>query len=80
MYDISFGVDKNEKVLILASTDMGVTTFLSVLSTFQLKYEGDVFLSGKNLNEIQDNEKNFSFLTTITPPNKKSVSVCPDIH
>ena len=65
LYDISFGVDKNEKVLILASTDMGATTFLSVLSTFQLKYDGDIFLSGKNLNEIQDNEKNFSFLTTI---------------
>lgn len=62
LMDINFSVNKGEKVLILASKDMGKTTVLSVLSSFQNNYFGKINLNGKELKDIDDSEKNFSLL------------------
>ena len=64
LVNISFSIEKNSKTLILASKDMGKTTLLSVLSSFKDKYTGEIFFNGKELKQVSDLEKNFSFLPT----------------
>ena len=60
--NINLSFNDKEKVLLLASKDMGKTTFLSVISSFESSYFGEIFLNGKELKIINDNEKKFSFL------------------
>ena len=62
--DASFSINQNDKILILASAEMGKTTLLSVLSSFETSYFGRINLNGKELREIEDSKKNFSFLPT----------------
>lgn len=57
-----FAFDKNSKVLLLASNEMGKTTMLKVLSGFDETYMGSIKLNGKELKDIDDNEKRFSLL------------------
>ena len=60
--DINFSVLNGEKVLLLSSREMGKTTFLSVVSSFESNYQGEILLKGKELKSINDAEKNFSLL------------------
>lgn len=60
--DVNLKINKGEKVLILASKDMGKTTFLSVLSSFYDNYFGQIYFNGVELKTIPDENKNFSFL------------------
>ncbi len=57
-----FSFDKNDKVLLLASKDMGKTTMLKVLSGFDETYLGSIKLNGKELKTILESERNFSLL------------------
>ena len=41
---------------------MGKTTFLSVLSSYNSNYSGEILLNGQELKSISDDEKFFSFL------------------
>lgn len=58
----NFSLNKNEKILFLASNGMGKTTMLKVLSGFDDSYLGSISLNGKELKDIDDGEKNFSLL------------------
>ncbi|MBQ8424932.1 MAG: ATP-binding cassette domain-containing protein, partial [Clostridia bacterium] len=60
--NINLSFNNNEKVLLLASKDMVKTTFLSVISSFENSYYGEILLNGKELNSIDDKDKNFSYL------------------
>lgn len=60
--DINFSLDKKDKVLLLASKDMGKTTFLSVLSGFERSYFGSIKYDGKELRNIKENELSVSYL------------------
>ena len=60
--DISFVVNEKQKVLILGAQEMGKTTFLKALSSFDDTYLGQIFYKGKDLNKYEDNEKHFSLL------------------
>lgn len=57
-----FSFEKNSKVLLLASKDMGKTTLLKALSGFDETYLGNIKFEGRELKEIDDGEKNFSLL------------------
>ena len=50
--DVSFVVEKNEKVIILGAKEMGKTTFLKALSSFDDTYLGQIFYNGKDLLQI----------------------------
>ena len=60
--DINFKINKGARTLILASKDMGKTTILSCLSGFEDSYFGKINLMGKEIRDIADYDKNFSFL------------------
>ena len=60
--DVSFSLEKNMKVLILASKDMGKTTSLKVFSGFEDSRFGNIYLNGKELKQIDDKDKNFSLV------------------
>ena len=60
--DINFSIEKNQKMICLASKDMGKTTFLKVLSSFESSYFGKILINGKNLKDLNDADKNFSLL------------------
>lgn len=60
--DVSFSAEKNMKVLILASKEMGKTTILKVLSGFEDSRFGNIYLNGKELKQIDDKDKNFSLV------------------
>lgn len=60
--DINFSVAKGDKILVLASKEMGKTTLLSALSGFEDSYIGQVLFNGTEVRKIDDKKKNFSFL------------------
>lgn len=60
--DINFSFAKNDKVAVLATKEMGKTTFLKVLSCFENNYFGKILLENKELKQIEDKDKNFSLL------------------
>lgn len=60
--DINLEICLGEKVMILATKDMGKSTFLSVLSSYEDSYSGEIFYNDIELNTIQDKDKNFSLL------------------
>lgn len=60
--DINFSFAKNDKVMIVATKEMGKTTFLKVLSGFETNYFGKIILNGRELKQIEDKDKNFSLL------------------
>lgn len=60
--DVSFSLQKGNHALILARKDEGKTTLLKVLSGFETTYFGKIFLNGKEIRDIPNEEKNFSLL------------------
>lgn len=60
--DVSFVLEKGQKVLVLASKDVGKTTLVKVCSGFETSYFGNIFLNGKQIKKIDDKEKNVSLL------------------
>ena len=62
--NVSFSMQEYDKVLLLASSGMGKTTFLAVMSTFESNYFGKIIYDGKELKTISDDKKQFSFLPT----------------
>lgn len=60
--DVCFSADKKDKVLVLALDDNGKTTLLKTLSGFDDKFFGKVFLQGKEIQTIPDEEKNISII------------------
>lgn len=63
--DVNFSMQKFDKILLLSSNEMGKTTFLSVMSSFDNTYFGKILLNGKELKSIDDKDKNFSLLPTL---------------
>lgn len=76
--DINFSMQKFDKVLLLASKEMGKTTFLKVLSTFEEPYFGNIFLNETNLRELDDQNKKFSLLFS-TPVLLKNKTVIENL-
>ena len=66
--DVHLSIKKNEKVILLAPEEMGKTTFLKVLSSFEDKYFGKILYNGKDLKTLGDEEKNFSLIFVKHPP------------
>ena len=60
--DVSFSLEKNSRMLVLAKDDEGKSTLLKVLSGFEDTYFGMIKLNGKDIKTIPDNERNFSLL------------------
>ena len=60
--DINFKINKGDRTLILASKDMGKTTILSCLSGYEDSYFGKIKLMGREIRDVLDYDKNFSFL------------------
>ena len=60
--DASFFVNTNQKVLLLGEKEMGKTTMLKALSSFDDTYFGQVFFKGKDLKQYDDKDKNFSLI------------------
>lgn len=60
--DVNFKLEKGKKAAIIASSGMGKTTLLSVLSGFETSFFGKVEVDGKEVRKIPDMEKNFSIL------------------
>lgn len=58
----TFVVDENQKVLLLGVKDMGKTTLLKAVSSFDDTYMGQVLYKGKDLKKYCDEDKNFSLL------------------
>ncbi len=63
--DINFSIEKGDKILLLASHEMGKTAFLSVISGFEKSYFGSIVIDGKELRTTKDEEINVSFLPEI---------------
>ncbi len=60
--DVCFSIAQNSKTLLLASKDNGKTTTLKVISGFESSRFGNIYLNGKELNQIDDKDKNFSLV------------------
>lgn len=60
--DANFSAEKNDRCLLLATDDSGKTTFLKAISGFDDKFFGKVFLEGKEIREISDEDKRFSII------------------
>lgn len=60
--DVHLLLNEKEKVILLAPEEMGKTTFLKVLSSFEDKYFGKIMYKGKDLKTLGDEEKNFSLI------------------
>lgn len=60
--DASFSIAKNNRVLLLASKDMGKSTALKVLSGFEDSYFGSILYKNKELKDYNDSDKLFSLL------------------
>ena len=60
--DVNFSAAKNDNILILGLDDRGKTTLLKTLSGFEERFFGKVFLDGKEIRSIADNEKNVSLI------------------
>ncbi len=60
--DINFSCKKQEKVLLLASHEMGKTAFLSVVCGFEKSYYGSILIDGKELKKIDESNLSVSFL------------------
>ena len=60
--DVNFSFAQNSKTVVLASKEMGKTTFLKVLSGFEESRFGNIYFNGKELKQISDEDKNFSLV------------------
>lgn len=60
--DVNITLNKGDKAIFLASSEMGKTTLLKVLSSFESGYYGIIKLNNKDLKSINDKDKNFSIL------------------
>ena len=60
--DVNFSAAKDDNILILGLDDRGKTTLLKTLSGFEERFFGKVFLDGKEIRSIADNEKNVSLI------------------
>lgn len=60
--DVNFSMTKNDRVLVLGLNDKGKTSLLKTLSGFDLHYFGKVFIDGKEIKTISDNERNVSLI------------------
>lgn len=60
--NINLEIKQGSKNLLVASAEMGKTTFLKVLSSFETHYFGKILLNNKNLKDIDDKGKNFSLV------------------
>lgn len=60
--DVNLSFQRNAKVMVLASKDLGKTTLLKVLSGFESSRFGNIYLNGKELKMIDDKDKNFSLV------------------
>ena len=60
--DVNFSAEKNDRILILALDDKGKTSLLKTLSGFDDKFFGKVFLDGKEIRSIPDDDKKVSVI------------------
>lgn len=60
--DVNFEIKKNEKVLLLASEDMGKTTFLSLICGFETSYTGKLLFRNLEVRDMKDEDKSTSLI------------------
>ena len=60
--DVNLSLNEKEKVVLFAPEEMGKTTFLKVMASFEDKYFGKILYRGKDLKSLSDKEKNFSLI------------------
>ena len=60
--DVNFSMSKKDRVLILGLDDKGKTSLLKTLSGFDMHFFGKVFIDGKDIRTVSDEEKNVSLI------------------
>jgi len=60
--DVNFKLRKGDKCAVVATTDMGKTTLIRVLSGFECSYFGKILLNNVDLKMVSDKDKNFSLI------------------
>lgn len=54
--DINFSVNEGEFIAVMGESGSGKTTLLNIISTLDKATSGNVFIKGKNINELKDKE------------------------
>ncbi len=63
--ELSFGIEKGEFLSIVGPSGSGKTTLLNLIGCLDLPTKGDVFINGKNVSHLSDNEATNLRLKTI---------------
>lgn len=63
--DLNLTIDEGDFITIMGPSGSGKTTLLNIISTIDSNYEGEVYIEGKNLKVLSENEKDFIRLTKI---------------
>lgn len=66
LYNINFQIEKSQKVLFAGSFEDGGTHILRLIAKIENKFEGKIFLNGKDINKINfKNEINLSMIPKV---------------
>ena len=60
--DVNFSMAQNDRVLVLGLNDKGKTSLLKTLSGFDMHFFGKVFIEGKEIRSVSDEERNVSLI------------------
>ncbi len=60
--DVNFSITKNDRVLLLGLDDKGKTSLLKTLSGFDVHFFGKIFIDGKEIRTVSDEERNVSLI------------------
>ncbi|MBP1563176.1 MAG: sulfate ABC transporter ATP-binding protein [Oscillospiraceae bacterium] len=60
--DVSFGIEKGKLIGLLGPSGSGKTTILRILAGLEKQDSGDIFIDGKNVNNLPANERGIGFV------------------
>lgn len=63
--NLSLSIERGEFVTIVGPSGSGKTTLLNIISTIDSKYEGEVYIDGKNIKNLNEREKELLRLNEI---------------
>lgn len=60
--NVSFGIEKGKLIGLLGPSGSGKTTILRMLAGLEKQDSGDIFIDGKNVNDLPSNERGIGFV------------------